>query len=247
MSLYKKLKDRLYPLKQWVRLIFVYPKLEVHDVSYNTYWHSRGLDSKIKLNSFQKKRAGLTIGYLEENSVILDVGCGNGSLLNYINSIKPMEKLIGIDISEKALAFAEENNIEIVLGDISRIETLEGLPPADYILMFEVIEHFPNSEDLIKWAVQHAKKGVFFSVPNTGFFAHRFRLFFGRFPLQWRVNPSEHLRFWTVKDMKWWLGELGYKFFKLRIYEGIPLLNKLWPSLFGQGLFIYIPKIQFLI
>lgn len=229
-------------LKQWLKLIFSYPKLGIHDVSYDAYWRSRGLDSKVKLNSFQKKRADLSLRHLEGNSIVLDVGCGNGALLVYINNIKSMRKLIGIDISEKALAFAGENNIETIKGDISKLETFEKLPPADYVLMFEVIEHFPDSEGLLKWAVRHAKRGVFFSVPNTGFFAHRARLLLGRFPLQWRVNPSEHLRFWAVKDMKWWLHEIGFKNYTLKLYEGMPLLNKIWPSLFGQGIWVFIPK-----
>ncbi len=240
MAFYKKIKEKLYLLKQWVKLIFVYPKLKVHDASYDAYWQSRGLDSKVKLNSFQKKRVDLTLVYLDENSTILDIGCGNGALLAYLNRAKQMEKLIGVDVSEKALAFAKENNIETIKGDISSLEILEKLPLADYILMFEVIEHFPNSEDLIKWAAKHAKKGVFFSVPNTGFFAHRLRLLLGRFPLQWRVNPSEHLRFWTVCDIKWWLRALGFENYILEVYEGTPFLNKIWPSLFGQGIWVMI-------
>lgn len=228
-------------MKQWLKLIFRYPKLGTHDISYDAYWRSRGLDSKVKLNSFQKKRVDLTVRHLEGDSTVLDVGCGNGAMLRYLNSIKPMKKLIGIDVSEKALVLAKENNIQAIRGDISNLETLKGLPPADYILMFEVIEHFPGSEGLIKWAVGHAKRGVFFSVPNTGFFAHRARLLLGRFPLQWRVNPSEHLRFWTVRDMKWWLKNLSFKKYNLKLYEGVPLLNKVWPSLFGQGIWIFIP------
>jgi len=229
-------------LKHWLKLIFSYPKLGNHDISYDAYWQSRGLNSKSKLNSFQKKRADLTLKHIERESVVLDVGCGSGALLAYIDNLKPMKKLIGVDVSEKALAFAKENNIETIRGNISSLEILEKLPPADYILMFEVIEHFPNSEDLVKWAVRHAKNGVFFSVPNTGFFAHRLRLLFGRFPLQWRVNPSEHLRFWTVRDMKWWLKEQNYRNFRIRLYEGVPILNKIWPSLFGQGIFVFIYK-----
>lgn len=230
-------------LKQWLKLIFTYPKLGAYDVSYDAYWQARGLDSKTRLNSFQKKRADFTLKEVKGDSVILDIGCGNGALLSYINGIKPMKKLIGVDVSEKALAFARENKIEAVSADISKIEELKKLPPADYILMFEVIEHFPNSEDLIKWARGHAKSGVFFSVPNTGFFAHRARLLLGRFPLQWRVNPSEHLRFWTVRDMKRWLSSLGFENYILKLYEGVPFLNKIWPSLFGQGIWVFIPNI----
>lgn len=228
-------------LRQWLRLIFRYPKLGIHDASYDAYWQARGLDSKTRLNSFQKKRADLVLKRIEKDSVVLDVGCGSGALLAYVNGVKPMKRLIGMDISEKALAFARENGVETVKGDISDLETLNKFPKADYVLMFEVIEHFPNSEELIKWAAGHAKKGVFFSVPNTGFFAHRLRLLLGRFPLQWRVNPSEHLRFWTVRDMKWWLRGLGFEDYILELYEGVPLANKIWPSLFGQGIWLFLP------
>lgn len=149
-------------LKQWLKLIFRYPKLGGHDVSYDAYWRSRGLDSKSRLNSFQKKRADLALKRIEGNSVILDVGCGSGALLCYIDRAKSMKRLIGVDVSEKALTFARENGIEALKVDISKPETLEGLPAADYVLMFEVIEHFPNSEDLLMWAARHAKRGVFF-------------------------------------------------------------------------------------
>lgn len=242
MILIKKIKLGLYFLKQWLISIFMYPKMISSQKSYDEYWENRNISKKTGLNSFQKKRADLALEFLEPDSTILDIGCGSGNVLIYINEKKPMKRLLGIDISTKALEIARQKGIEAESFDIADKNNFKKMPSADYIFLFEIIEHLQDSEEIIKWAVINAKKGIFFSVPNTGFFTHRFRLLFGRFPLQWRVYPSEHLRFWTLRDMKWWLGELGYKFFKLYIYEGVPLFNKLWSSLFGQGLFIYIPK-----
>ena len=209
------------------------------ELNYNSYWQKRRLGIKTQLNSFQKKRADMALKYLKENSSIIDIGCGSGLVLEYINQRKSMSNLIGVDVSEDALNIARQKGIEVILKDISETKNLKSLPPADYIFLFEIIEHLPHSEDLLMWAVENAKKGIFFSVPNTGFFIHRLRLLLGRFPLQWRVYPSEHLRFWTLKDIKWWLNELNIKNYKLHLYEGFPVLNKLWPSLFGQGIFVY--------
>ena len=238
----KNLKEKLYPYKQFIVSLFHYPKLQWRGTDYDDYWRHRKLTAQTPLNSFQKKRADLAIRYLEKNTSVLDLGGGNGRVLLYINNTKSLAKMTVADISEEALKMAEENGIQAMRVDISKQETLKDIPSVDYIFMFEILEHIPNSEEMLEWALDKAKKGVFFSVPNTGFLFHRLRLLFGRFPLQWRLRPSEHLRFWTARDMKWWLNEMGIKNYKLCTYGGIHLLNRLWPGLFGQGLFIYIPK-----
>lgn len=243
MSEVKKLKDALYPLKKWLQSLFIYLPLKWRSAGYDHYWHHRKLTAQTPLNSFQRKRADLVLRYIKENSSVLDIGAGNGRVLLYVDGNKPLSKMIAADISKDALEMARENGIQTIEVDISKMETFKDIPATDYIFMFEILEHIPNSEEMLEWAVLRARKGVFFSVPNTGFIFHRLRLLFGRFPLQWRLSPSEHLRFWTLRDMKWWLRESGYKTFEPHTYEGVPLLNNIWPGLFAEGLFVYIPKI----
>ena len=61
--------------------------------------------------------------------------------------------------------------------------------------------------------------------------------------MQWTLHPGEHLRFWTYRDLKWWLNELSLiDKSTVHIYEGIPLLNKLWRGLFGAGFIVKIEK-----
>jgi hypothetical protein len=87
-----------------------------------------------------------------------------------------------------------------------------------------------------------AKESMIFSFPNTGYYAHRLRLLFGRFPMQWVTHPGEHLRFWTVKDVEWWLKSMNYNLIDMKLYKGLKLFNKIMPKLFSQGIVINVKK-----
>jgi hypothetical protein len=103
------------------------------------------------------------------------------------------------------------------------------------VLLLEVLEHMQNPEAFLENVKLICRKNIL-SIPNTGFLLWRLRLLFGRFPIQWKVHPGEHLRYWTYRDLVWWLNELGYSGrCNIHGYEGMPLLNKFWPSLFAQG------------
>jgi hypothetical protein len=109
--------------------------------------------------------------------------------------------------------------------------------------LFEIIEHVPDAEGLLAAVRNKATKGVFFSIPNTGFFTHRFRLLFGKFPAQWSERPNEHVRFWTLRDVTWWLNAQDITQFEVHTYEGVPYLKHVLPSLFAAGILVYIPRI----
>ena len=147
---------------------------------------------------------------------------------------------IGVDIDEKSIERVRSLGLEAIKMDINDLENIKNLPEVDYITGFEIIEHMPNPEQFVYRLKDKAKKGFIFSTPNTGYYAHRLRLLFGRFPLQWIAHPGEHVRFWTVKDMKFWVRAIGFRLSKFILYEGLPILNKIWPSMYAQGMIIYI-------
>ena len=223
--------------KHWLRDLFRYPAYRSADASYDDYWQVRDLHSP--LNSFQRSRVGFIARRLSDGDSVLDVGCGDGRTLEALTGGIRHIGAFGIDSSSAALERAKARGIATMQGDIRRPETLKDVDEADWILLLEVLEHMPDSETLLAWASGHARKGVIFSVPNTGFITHRLRLLLGRFPLQWKAHPSEHLRFWTVRDIRWWLRQLGFQY-ELHTYEGIPILNRLWPSMFAAGTIVTI-------
>lgn len=72
---------------------------------------------------------------------VLDVGCGDGRLVNMIAPF--IQNVQGIDLSERAIAFARAFNPD-VLFHCKNVEDMEG--QFEMICLIEVMEHIPDQE-----------------------------------------------------------------------------------------------------
>ncbi|MEK7063133.1 MAG: class I SAM-dependent methyltransferase [Patescibacteria group bacterium] len=234
-----------YFLRIWVRDLFRYPTATLHtDTYYTEYWSTRRTARTDEVSPWEKARGDLIITELKRAGgakTLGDIGSGDGALLAYI------ARAVGAtatayDFSPAALEEAGKRGVAVVSLDVRHADERQRIARADYVLMLEVLEHVADSEELLLVAYHASEKGVFFSVPNTGFFVHRLRLLLGRVPLQWAVHPGEHLRFWTLTDMRWWLKAQGYQNTQIMPYKGVPVLNKLLPGPFAAGILVAIRK-----
>ena len=235
------MKAFLSSIKSFLRLVFVnYPKLSLV-VDYDEYWDEKRAKSFGKISDFQRRRLNVVKSFLEKGKSIKDIGCGEGSfLLNLMDQVS-FQKVYGVDVSKKALKFISQKDVEVIEAQVMSPDVRCNLPTTDYSILLELLEHTVEPEQVLMDILLNTKEKVIFSVPNTGYLAHRLRLLFGSFPLQWRKNPSEHLRFWTLRDMKWWLNELNLKDkSEIRLYEGIPILNMLFPAVFSAGIVVCV-------
>lgn len=212
-----------------------------YSVNYDSYWEDRRPGTAAVLSVWQKERADTALRYIKPRSVVADFGCGDGAVLKYFQDQAGVTG-IGLDISAPVLAAASALGIKTVPLDTGDKTFFSRLGDVDYITAFEVLEHLPNPETFLFYAYRKARRGIIFSVPNSGYYLHRLRLLFGKLPLQWVTHPGEHLRFWTARDMVFWLKSLPFRPFQLTLYQGIRALNKIFPRLFSKGMIIYIPK-----
>lgn len=236
-------------ISKWWNDIFRYPQKQIHfqPESHDVYWERRGTNPAEGFappSLWQKERGDFVLSVLKkeqkEKIVCADIGSGNGSTLRYLASAIPNMEGIGIDGSSVMLKEIQRSGFTAVSADVSDPGFVP--PPCDYALMFEIVEHVPLSERLIAASLETARRGVFVSFPNSGFFTYRLRLLFGKFPSQWLFHPSEHVRFWTLADVRWWLRACGWEGAVVHSYQGVPFLNRLLPGLFAAGIVLYIPK-----
>lgn len=233
-------------LANWWRTIVAYPQkaLPLAGEDYDAYWNQKS-PGRAVLSPWQKRRADLVVaGIMDDGTpspVIADIGCGDGTILAYVARQIPGARVVGYDSSEVALTLARGSGVhETHRLDARTDRTLSAVAPCDYILLLETLEHLADAEEVLRTAVSKARRGVFVSVPNTGFFTYRLRLLGGKFPAQWIRFPNEHLRFWTLADMRWWTKALGFVDARVATYQGVPFLNRLWPSMFAGGLFVFV-------
>ncbi len=236
------IKNLIRSILSSFKRLFYYPKLILEETNYDDYWVNKRGSNMGYANEWQKQRGDWIVSRIEEGSSVFDMGCGDGGVLLYMKSKKEFDA-VGADVSDICLNFLDSKGVKTLKFNINDFESIKNLPEIDYVLILEVLEHMPNPEKFLKMIMEKTKKAIFFSFPNSGYISYRLRFLFGAFPMQWTIHPGEHLRFWTYRDLKWWLKELDlYEKSTIYTYEGIPFLNKIWEGLFGAGFIIEVKK-----
>ena len=215
-----------------------YPRPVSLALDYDAYWERKRGSNMGYLSAFQLDRVRAIAEAMLEGASVLDVGCGDGAILQYLVEHRAVDAH-GVDISERAVAHCRAQGLDVWLADVTQPDVLDALGEYDYIILSEIVEHIPTPEDLLNGLRSHVRQAFIVSVPNTGCIWYRLRLLLGRFPLQWLAHPGEHLRFWTYVDFLWWVDWLGYRLRAVIPYQGTPFLKRLWPNLFASGI-VYI-------
>lgn len=91
---------------------------------------------------------------IPKSGTILDIGCGNGGLTNYLSIGSPKRKLIGIDLSKSRITDAlktisKNRRTSFINADVTKIK----LPKVDVYTIVDVLHHisYSNQEKLISF------------------------------------------------------------------------------------------------
>jgi 2-polyprenyl-3-methyl-5-hydroxy-6-metoxy-1,4-benzoquinol methylase len=149
------------------------------------------------------RRLARTLLDLDALSLLgLEVGCGEGNIIQYLNKMGIIGKIVATDLQQKKLHFAKYHipNVVFIASDINSLVFKEGT--FDYILAIEMFEHLADPNGAMNELRQIAKKNAFLiiSVPHEPFF-HWGNLFRGKYLHRMGRTPS-HLNFWSRKQFR---------------------------------------------
>jgi methionine biosynthesis protein MetW len=218
--------------------------LENNFKNYNQYWRYRGFIAP-SLN-----RAKIISKHITKNKAILDIGCGDGTMIEYLTNNNHPKKMIGLDISDYAVKYVRKKGYDARAIDMQSKDFENFLKSFsfDYIIITEVLEHLQEPENVIEVIKKHNHDStIFISIPNSGFILHRLRLLFGKFPLVMiQENIKEHIRFWTHSDFVYWVNFFGYDIKDIYVSSTTKkfdlFLGKLIPSLFAEQIIYKIKQ-----
>ncbi len=166
-------------------------------------------DYKVSENDFSSH--GLILREVEPNKKILDVGCTNGILGEYLIKNKNCE-VFGIDLEETALKIAKDkgykNTKKLDLDDSKELLDLEEWGKFDYIICADVLEHTKNINKVFLFLFDMLNQNgkMLVSIPNIGHIDIIYHLLKGEFnyaPMG--ILDNTHLRFFTKKSFFNWV------------------------------------------
>lgn len=143
------------------------------------------------------------VNIIKENSKVLDLGCGDGTLLERLIKEKNV-KGKGVEINQENVIQSLHKELSVIQGDID-----EGLADfsdneMDYVILNQTLQSTQNPDYVISEMLRVGKYAIV-SFPNFAYWRIRFYLLFkGKMPktkmlpFEWYNTPNIHLL--TVLD-----------------------------------------------
>lgn len=154
---------------------------------------------------YTKMRITNALKLIKPCDSILDVGCGDGTILGLLSDKAKVVK--GVDNAKSAVASGRAKGL-----DISLIKTAEDLPFADeefdVVFAGEIIEHIYDVDRFLIELCRVLKKGgqLVFTTPNLASLGSRITLLLGKPP--WMIENevggdyAGHLRYFTFASLE---------------------------------------------
>lgn len=144
-------------------------------------------------------------------SRVLDLGCGQGSLLEHLFLTKDCTGE-GVEIDPDAVVAAIRRGVPVLERDI--VDVLEDIADDAYdtVVLSRTLQTMLRPEHVLSQMARVAER-LIVSVPNFGYYQNRLRLLRGRMPVskeipyQWYDTPN--LRHTTLDDLEELFDRLG--------------------------------------
>ena len=160
---------------------------------------------------------------IDENSHVLDVGCGDGILMEFLDKEKKVN-IRGIEISKAKVQNCIAKGLTIIEGNAE--DDLKQFPDKsfDYVILGQTLQAFLNPEKVISDLLRIGKTSIV-TIPNFGFWKVRFNLLFkGTMPVtktlpnEWYNTPNLHMC--SIKDFVNFCNDR-----KINLFKSLALTN----------------------
>ena len=150
-----------------------------------------------------KKEFKIIAEIIKKNTRVLDVGCGDGTLMKFLKENKNVDTR-GFEISKTKAQNCIGKGLSVIEGDAEK--DLQQFPNSsfDYAILSQTLQAFYNPEKVIDDLLRVSKKAIV-TIPNFGFWKIRLHLLLkGTMPItknlpdEWYNTPNLHMC--TIKD-----------------------------------------------
>lgn len=157
-----------------------------------------------------------------EKGRLLDIGCGEGVLLEEAKSLG--FDVTGVDYSEYAVEVCHKKNLNAICLDIESQE-LPFNEEFDIVIAAEIIEHLFDYYRFLASVNNCLKEEglLFLTTPNSSWFVCRVLYLLGKTPTE--IDSLQHIRFFSLSYLLRLCRDQGFKLEKNLAYASFPFIK----------------------
>ena len=151
-----------------------------------------------------KKEFKVIADLLPNNMRVLDVGCGDGALMDFLVKEKKIE-VRGLELNQNNVQECIYKGLPVIQGNAETELYQFPKQSFDYVVLSQTLQAFYQPDKVLRELLR-VGKSVIVSIPNFGYWKVRTSLlFFGKMPVTktlpntWFNTPNLHMC--TIKDL----------------------------------------------
>ena len=139
-----------------------------------------------------------------EGSRVLDLGCGDGSMLDYLQRSRGCSGY-GIEIADANVLACVRRGVNVIQLNLDEGLAMFGDSSFDVVLQIDTLQHLRNAEVMLRETARVGRTGIV-AFPNFAHWPNRLSVLRGRMPVtrrlpyQWYDTPN--IRVGTFKDFE---------------------------------------------
>jgi len=149
--------------------------------------------------------------WIRPGSQVLDVGCGDGVMLDYLQTDKSCSGY-GIEIDDACIPQCVARNVSVIQQDLEGGLAMFEDNAFDTVLCLSALQMVKDVEGILRDIARVGREATV-SFPNFAYWSHRLALLRGRMPVskslpyEWYDTPN--VRCATIKDFEALANEVG--------------------------------------
>ncbi len=150
-----------------------------------------------------KKEFKVIAQIIQNNKKVLDVGCGDGTLMQYLQ-INQKNNVRGLEPKKDLVQQCISKGLSVIEGDAEKELFQFPKKSFDYVILSQTLQAFLYPDEVLNQLLRIGKQTIV-SIPNFGYWKIRLHLLFkGTMPVtknlpdQWYNTPNLHMC--TIKD-----------------------------------------------